>query len=187
MTAWGEAAERCAGKYVVLFFYPLDFTFVCPVRSLLPPRFTRIHSASLSGSRTSAQGLALTPSLSPPDGDLRLLRPRERVLEDWRAGSPPDTMAHLPPEHRARPRPASPYAPPHAPPAASQLIGVSIDSEYSHLAWSNTSRKDGGLGGCSFPLVADLNKSIASAYGVLDTESGVAYRCVRQGGAAGAR
>ena len=57
---------------------------------------------------------------------------------------------------------------------------MSIDSVYSHLAWNNTSRKEGGLGGCAFPLIADLTKSIASAYGVLDTESGVAYRCVRR-------
>ena len=77
------------GKYVVLFFYPLDFTFVCP---------TEIIGFS-------------------------------------------DKQADF--EKRN-----------------TQVIGVSIDSHFSHLAWRNTDRKNGGLGDIAYPLVADVNKKI---------------------------
>ena len=83
-------------KYVVLFFYPLDFTFVCP-----------------------SEILAFN-----------------RALDEFQKRN-------------------------------CQLIGVSVDSQFSHLAWKNTPVKDGGIGNIQFPLVADLNKSIAEAYGVL--------------------
>lgn len=54
--------------------------------------------------------------------------------------------------------------PPSTPPCL-QLIGVSVDSNYSHLAFSSMPRNKGGLGGCSFQLVADLNKKISKDYG----------------------
>lgn len=53
---------------------------------------------------------------------------------------------------------------------------VSVDSAYTHLAWVNTPRKDGGLGEIKFPLIADLNKSIARSYDVLLESAGVALR-----------
>ncbi|KAG2422866.1 hypothetical protein HXX76_015698 [Chlamydomonas incerta] len=84
------------GKYVVLFFYPLDFTFVCP---------TEIVAFS------------------------------DRV-EEFRAIN-------------------------------TEVVGASIDSQFTHLAFSNTPRTKGGLGGCKYPLVADLTKQIAKDYGVL--------------------
>ncbi|MDH4321097.1 MAG: peroxiredoxin [Desulfobulbaceae bacterium] len=83
-------------QYVVLFFYPLDFTFVCP-----------------------SEILAFN-----------------RALGEFQKRN-------------------------------CQLIGVSVDSQFSHLAWKNTPVKDGGIGNIQFPLVADLNKSIAESYGVL--------------------
>jgi len=48
-----------------------------------------------------------------------------------------------------------------------EIVGISVDSKYSHLAWINTPRKEGGLGGINFPLVADLTKSICRDYDVL--------------------
>jgi peroxiredoxin (alkyl hydroperoxide reductase subunit C) len=57
---------------------------------------------------------------------------------------------------------------------------VSIDSVFSHLAWVSTPRNKGGLGGISFPLVADVTKSIAKDYGVLiedGDDAGIALRC----------
>lgn len=52
-----------------------------------------------------------------------------------------------------------------------------MDSQYSHLAWINTPRKEGGLGGkVNFPLVADLTKKIAIDYDVLIEEAGIALR-----------
>ena len=84
------------GKKVVLFFYPLDFTFVCPTEIL-----------------------AFSDAIK---------------------------------EFEAR---------------NTQVIGVSVDSHFSHWAWANTPRKDGGIQGVSFPLVSDLNKTIAQDYGVL--------------------
>ena len=92
------------GKYVVLFFYPLDFTFVCP---------TEIIAFSEAQPQFEALGV--------------------------------------------------------------QLLGCSVDSHFSHLAWSTTPRSKGGLGGVKYPLVADLNKKIAESYDVL-LPAGIALR-----------
>ncbi len=48
-----------------------------------------------------------------------------------------------------------------------QVVGFSVDSVHSHLAWINTPRNKGGLGSLSFPLVSDITKEISSSYGVL--------------------
>ncbi|EFN81425.1 peroxiredoxin 1 [Harpegnathos saltator] len=93
------------GKYVVLFFYPLDFTFVCP---------TEIVAFS------------------------------DRAQEFNDIGC--------------------------------QVIAASTDSHYSHLAWVNTPRKQGGLGEMNIPLLADKSFKISRDYGVLDEESGVPFR-----------
>jgi len=93
------------GKYVVLFFYPLDFTFVCPTE---------------------------------------LVAFSEEVTEFSKRGA--------------------------------QVIAVSVDSKFSHLAWTQTPRKAGGLGQISYPIVSDLNKKISRDYGVLLESSGVALR-----------
>jgi alkyl hydroperoxide reductase subunit AhpC len=50
-----------------------------------------------------------------------------------------------------------------------------VDSHYTHLAWINTPRKEGGLGNIHYPLLSDLNKDIARSYGVL-ADGGVALR-----------
>ncbi|MBI2191803.1 MAG: peroxiredoxin [Planctomycetes bacterium] len=93
------------GKYVVLYFYPLDFTFVCP---------TEIVAFS------------------------------DRYDEFKQRGA--------------------------------EVIGVSVDSHYTHLAWKNTPRNKGGLGDIRYPIVADMTKSISRTYGVLIEENGVALR-----------
>jgi len=92
------------GKYVILFFYPLDFTFVCP---------TEIIAFS------------------------------EKIDEFKKRNT--------------------------------EVLGVSIDSHFSHLAWRNTDRKQGGLGDIQYPLVADVNKKITYDYGVMH-EAGIAFR-----------
>lgn len=92
------------GKYVVLFFYPLDFTFVCP---------TEIIAFS------------------------------DRY----------DEFAKI----------------------NTEVLGVSVDSQFSHLAWTQTDRKAGGVGDLTYPLVSDLKKEISTAYNVL-TDEGVALR-----------
>ncbi len=56
-----------------------------------------------------------------------------------------------------------------------KLIGVSVDSHFTHLAWKNTPINKGGIGNIQFPLIADLTKSISSEYGVL-TEAGISLR-----------
>jgi peroxiredoxin (alkyl hydroperoxide reductase subunit C) len=93
------------GKYVVLFFYPLDFTFVCP---------TEITAFS------------------------------DRY-DEFKAIN-------------------------------TEVLGVSVDSEFSHLAWIQTDRKSGGVGDLSYPLVSDIKKEISAAYNVLDPEAGIALR-----------
>ena len=92
-------------KYIVLFFYPLDFTFVCP---------TELH--------------AFQEAL--PEFEKRNV----------------------------------------------QVVGVSVDSHYSHLAWVNTPKSQGGIEGVTYPLVADLNKTISADYDVLVEGAGIAYR-----------
>jgi len=84
------------GKYVVLFFYPLDFTFVCP-----------------------SEIIAFNTKLD---------------------------------EFRKR---------------NCEVIGVSVDSHFSHWAWKNTPVEKGGIGNIQYPLVADITKAIAKDYGVL--------------------
>ncbi len=98
-------AETIKEKYAVLFFYPLDFTFVCPSELLaFDNRFEEF----------AARGV--------------------------------------------------------------EVIGVSIDSHYSHLAWRNTPVNAGGIGAVQYPLVADVKHEICQAYGVEHPEAGVAYR-----------
>src|SRR3954465_2365010 len=93
------------GKYVMLFFYPLDFTFVCPTE---------------------------------------LLAFQEKL----------DTFKKL----------------------NTEVLGVSVDSANSHLAWLNTKREDGGIEGIKYPLISDINKTISRDYDVLVPEAGIAFR-----------
>ena len=52
-----------------------------------------------------------------------------------------------------------------------QLLGISVDSQFSHLAWRNTSIANGGIGAINFPLLSDITKKIAKNYGVLIDDS----------------
>jgi len=97
-------SEFTKGKYTVLFFYPLDFTFVCP-----------------------SELIAF---------DHRLADFKSRNVE---------------------------------------VIGVSIDSQFTHLAWKNTAVDKGGIGQVGYPLVADIKHEIAKAYDV-EADGGVAFR-----------
>lgn len=47
-----------------------------------------------------------------------------------------------------------------------EVVGCSVDSHFSHLAWMNTARKDGGLGPLQIPLLSDLSHKISKDYGV---------------------
>eukprot|EP00918_Siedleckia_nematoides_P054880 GHVU01119837.1.p3 GENE.GHVU01119837.1~~GHVU01119837.1.p3 ORF type:complete len:196 (-),score=44.16 GHVU01119837.1:1307-1894(-) len=93
-------SEFKGNKHVILFFYPYDFTFVCP-----------------------SEIIAF-----------------DRALEQFDS-------------------------------RGVQVIGVSTDSHFSHLAWKNTPVKEGGIGQIKFPLVSDIDKSISRAFGVLYNES----------------
>lgn len=92
-------------KYVVLFFYPLDFTFVCPTE---------------------------VSAFSDRYGEFKELN--------------------------------------------AEVLGISVDSEFSHLAWIQTERNQGGVGDLNYPLVSDIKKEISIAYNVLDPDAGVALR-----------
>lgn len=92
-------------KYVVLFFYPLDFTFVCPTELIA---FSK--------------------------------RIKEFEARDV------------------------------------QVIGCSIDSQFTHVAWRNTPVDEGGIGAVAYPLVADVKHSICRAYDVEFEDAGVAFR-----------
>lgn len=92
------------GKYGVVFFYPLDFTFVCP---------------------------------------------SELIAFDHRLD-----------EFKKR---------------QTEVIGISIDSHFTHLAWKNTTINNGGIGQVRYPLVADIKHEICRAYGV-EHNDGVAFR-----------
>ena len=56
------------------------------------------------------------------------------------------------------------------------MLGCSIDSCFSHLAWLNTPRNKGGIAGVEYPILSDINKQVASAYDVLKEDEGIAYR-----------
>jgi len=56
------------------------------------------------------------------------------------------------------------------------VLGCSVDSEHTHLAWRSTSKDKGGIGPINYPLLADLTKSIARDYGVLTADGDVAFR-----------
>lgn len=93
------------GRYVVLFFYPLNFTFVCPTEiAAFSDRYDEFKSLN------------------------------------------------------------------------AEILAISVDSEFAHLAWIQTDRKEGGVGDLNYPLVSDLKKEISAAYNVLDPEAGVALR-----------
>lgn len=92
------------GKYVILLFYPLDFTFVCPTEITA---FSDVYS------------------------QLKALN--------------------------------------------TEILGISVDSQYSHLAWLQTNRDSGGLGDLKYPLVSDLTKQISLSYNIL-TEQGTSLR-----------
>lgn len=93
------------GKNVILFFYPLDFTFVCP---------TELHAF-------------------------------QDALEEFEKRN-------------------------------TQVIGCSVDSVYAHLAWLNIPKSKGGIQGIEYPLIGDINKTIARDYDVLLPEEGIACR-----------
>ena len=60
-----------------------------------------------------------------------------------------------------------------------EVVGVSVDSQFTHLAFASTPRNKGGLGGCKYPLLSDLTKQVAKDYGVLiedGEDAGVALR-----------
>ncbi len=92
------------GKYVILFFYPLDFTFVCP-----------------------SEIIAF-----------------QKALDQFQSRN-------------------------------CEVIGVSVDSHFTHFAWKNKPIEEGGIGEIGYPLVADLNKEISREYGILLPE-GMALR-----------
>lgn len=60
--------------------------------------------------------------------------------------------------------------------AGCKVVGVSIDSQFTHLAWKKTPQEEGGLGNVKFPMVADVTKKISRDYGVLIEDAGVALR-----------
>lgn len=98
-------SEATKGKYAVVFFYPLDFTFVCP-----------------------SELIAF---------DHRLNEFKQRGVE---------------------------------------VVGVSIDSQFTHNAWRNTPINEGGIGPVGYTLVADVKHDICQAYDVEHPEAGVAFR-----------
>ena len=98
-------SEQTKGKYTLLFFYPLDFTFVCP-----------------------SELIAL---------DNQIAEFKKRNVE---------------------------------------VLGISIDSQFTHNAWRNTPREKGGIGPLSYTLLADTTHFICQSYGVEHPEAGVAFR-----------
>lgn len=57
-----------------------------------------------------------------------------------------------------------------------EVVVCSVDSHYTHLAWTNTSRKDGGLGNIQLPMLSDITRTISQDYGVYLPELGHSLR-----------
>ncbi|KAF2367888.1 Alkyl hydroperoxide reductase subunit C/ Thiol specific antioxidant [Trinorchestia longiramus] len=93
------------GKYLVFFFYPLDFTFVCPTE---------------------------------------ILAFNDRIEEFRKINT--------------------------------EVVACSVDSHYTHLAWTKTPRKEGGLGSLKIPLLSDITKQISQDYGVYLEDQGISLR-----------
>lgn len=105
LTGRFNLAEASKDQYAIVFFYPLDFTFVCP-----------------------SELIAL-----------------DNRIDEFKKRS-------------------------------TLVVGVSIDSKFTHNAWRNTNVKDGGIGPVRYPLVADVNHQICQAYGVEHPTEHVALR-----------
>ena len=97
--------DQYLGQNVIFFFYPLDFTFVCP---------TELHAF------------------------------QEKLAEFEKRNC--------------------------------HVVGCSVDSPFTHLAWLNTPKVKGGIEGVTYPLVSDINKTISEDFGVLVEGEGIAYR-----------
>lgn len=105
MTSQFTLSEKISGKYGLLFFYPLDFTFVCPSELIaLDKRMEKLNALNV------------------------------------------------------------------------EVMGVSIDSQFTHNAWRDTPIQKGGIGPVNYTLVADVSHKICQAYGVEHPEAGVAFR-----------
>ena len=144
------------GKYVVLFFYPLDFTFVCPTgkeksgerrEEEIESEGERRERKRRASERGSLERNRAQPFPPPPPSKRKKKKPTsQKHKTEIIAFS--DRVS----EFRA---------------IGAEVVGVSVDSHFSHLAWIETPRERGGLGGCGYPLVADITKSISSDFGVL--------------------
>ncbi len=97
--------DDLAGSYTILFFYPLNFTFVCP---------TELHAF-------------------------------QDKLEEFKQRDV-------------------------------RVVGVSVDSAHSHLAWLRTEKNKGGIQGVTYPLISDIHKNMCVNYGVLKEDEGIAFR-----------
>ena len=98
-------SKNTNGKYTIVFFYPLDFTFVCPSELIaLDKRIEKFKSLGV------------------------------------------------------------------------EVVGVSIDSHFTHNAWRNTSVDEGGIGQVKYTLASDMNHNICQSYGVEHPDVGVAFR-----------
>lgn len=189
--------SKYKGKYVVLFFYPLDFTFVCeyPPHPQQPgvsidcsscPACSGTKPPSLwcSHRKPPAQHLSYTASFQFATSDMALSGIlQERAVHLVSTQRTPLTLHTLslthPPAHPTPPGPTeiTAFSDRHAEfkKLNTEVLGVSVDSQFTHLAWIQTDRKEGGLGDLAYPLVADLKKEISEAYGVL-TPDGIALR-----------
>jgi peroxiredoxin (alkyl hydroperoxide reductase subunit C) len=90
-------------------------------------------------------------------------------------------LVHLQPAKHPSPSAAAQQPNQKTKNSKNKVVGCSVDSHFSHLAWVNTPRNKGGLGGTGYPLLADLTKSVAKDYEVLiedGADAGVALRCV---------
>lgn len=117
------------GKYLVLFFYPLDLYVFASIFCCNWYTFTRIHFSHF-----------FSTFVCPTE----IIAFSDRIAEFKAINT--------------------------------EVVGVSVDSEFSHLAWCNQDRKHGGLGQLNYPLLSDLNKQISIDYDVLLKDAGVALR-----------
>ena len=156
----------------MLFFYPLDFTFVCPteIRSY-SEAYTSHTTRVLSHSRDKAVPNPDATTVTKKTKELLAPNSRERTAGTRRYTLSTETNARLlSPCARADDLAA----------IGAEVVGVSVDSKFTHLAWTQTKREDGGVGALAIPLVADITKEISLAYDVLaepsDGLAGVALR-----------
>uniref|UniRef100_A0A2H1VCM4 thioredoxin-dependent peroxiredoxin n=2 Tax=Spodoptera frugiperda TaxID=7108 RepID=A0A2H1VCM4_SPOFR len=153
------------GKYVVLFFYPLDLEahITAEVKQEISKAVTVPSPSFLQMLQKAVCSCQRTPTEVPNDHEHQVTRDTSHEKKNGTFVCPTEIIAFSERADDFRK-------------IGCEVIGASTDSHFTHLAWINTPRKQGGLGPMNIPLISDKSHRIARDYGVLNEETGIPFR-----------